>query len=301
LADVNAGIGSTSRVGDGINDVSILAADFNGLVHNDNQKTMTFTSSGVGAQTIGPVDCRGYSHMRIYYTAIGTGLALTGQWCPISNGTFVAASTFIQSGQTNAATANLGTTNNMIYESPVMGNYFQFNLSALTVGPFTGYIILSTMPHAYHTMSVAIGSTGQVAGNTATAATFPTNPFAQGLKALTASPTVATANNLVAAAADVMGNALVATGGLVTTAVAVNAANTVVKAGAGRLCNVLVTTTGTNPMLIYDNATTNSGTVIGCLPASPPVGTTYTFSMPAAAGITVAGSATNPAVTISWI
>ena len=90
-------------------------------------------------------------------------------------------------------------------------------------------------------------------------------------------------------------------GGSATTAIASGTAgNTVVKASPGRLCRVLVTTTNTNPMQIFDNASTNTGTIIGALPASPAVGTVYDFQLPAAAGITVAGNAANPAVTISY-
>lgn len=86
-----------------------------------------------------------------------------------------------------------------------------------------------------------------------------------------------------------------------TTAVAAAlAANTVVKASAGRLFKVIVTATGANPLLIFDNASTNAGTVIGALPASPAVGATFDFMAPAALGITVGGSATNPGVTVSW-
>lgn len=86
-----------------------------------------------------------------------------------------------------------------------------------------------------------------------------------------------------------------------TTAIAAGAtSNTVVKAAPGRLFRVLVTATGTNPLLIYDNASTNSGTVIGALPASPAVGATYDFELPAANGITVGGNSANPGVTVSW-
>lgn len=90
-------------------------------------------------------------------------------------------------------------------------------------------------------------------------------------------------------------------GGAQTTPIAAGTvANTVVSnVGGGRICSILVTTTGTNPMLVYDNASTNSGTIIAALPASPAIGL-YTFGLPAAAGITVAGNAANPAVTIGW-
>lgn len=75
--------------------------------------------------------------------------------------------------------------------------------------------------------------------------------------------------------------------------------DTVVKATAGRLCRILVTTLGANALQVCDNATAGTGTVIGALTANAPIGT-YSFQMPAAAGITVAGNAANPAVTISY-
>lgn len=92
----------------------------------------------------------------------------------------------------------------------------------------------------------------------------------------------------------------VASGGRLTTAIAAGtSANTVVKASAGKICRIIVTATGTNPLQIFDNASTNSGTIIAALPASPAIGM-YDFQMPAANGITVAGSASNPAVTIGY-
>lgn len=89
-------------------------------------------------------------------------------------------------------------------------------------------------------------------------------------------------------------------GGARNFAYTANASAVTVKTSPGRLCKVLVTTTGTNAMLIYDNASAASGTVIGALPANPTVGSIYEFLMPANNGITIAGSASNPAVTISY-
>lgn len=94
---------------------------------------------------------------------------------------------------------------------------------------------------------------------------------------------------------------LVITGGETAVTVPVNAADVVVKATPGRLVKVLVTTTGANPMQIFDNATAGTGTQIGCFAASPAVGTVIDFNMPAANGITIKGSATNPVVTVSYI
>lgn len=116
------------------------------------------------------------------------------------------------------------------------------------------------------------------------------------------SPAAYTTGNYAPATMDVMGEQIVTSGGLVTTAVAAaTVGNTVIKASAGRLCRVMVTTVGANTLQIFDNSTTNTGTIIGALPASAAIGSIYDFEMPAANGITVAGSATNPAITISWI
>jgi hypothetical protein len=99
---------------------------------------------------------------------------------------------------------------------------------------------------------------------------------------------------------DSLGN-IVSPGGSATVAIAgATVSNTVVKASAGRLCRVLVqATVASNAILVYDNATTNTGTVIGAVPVGAAVGS-YDFQIPAANGITVAGNATNPAMTISY-
>jgi len=97
------------------------------------------------------------------------------------------------------------------------------------------------------------------------------------------------------------GATLVTTGGQFATPVAASvAADTTIKASPGRLCRVLVTVTGTGAMLIFDNASGHTGTIIGALPASPAVGSVYDFNLPAAAGITVQGNANNPGVTIGY-
>jgi hypothetical protein len=86
-----------------------------------------------------------------------------------------------------------------------------------------------------------------------------------------------------------------------TVSVPSGAGNTVVSAAPGRLCRVLVTTASTGAaVLIYDNATTNSGTVIGYLAANVAAGTLTVFDMPAAAGITVANVLNGPVITVSY-
>lgn len=87
-----------------------------------------------------------------------------------------------------------------------------------------------------------------------------------------------------------------------TVSVPTGAANTVIKPRSGQLRRVLITTAGTGAGQVnfYDNATTNSGTVIASVPATIAVGTFYVFDMPAAAGITVANVANGPVMTVSF-
>jgi len=77
-------------------------------------------------------------------------------------------------------------------------------------------------------------------------------------------------------------------------------ADTTVKTSQGRLCRVLVTTAGTGAVAIYDNAGGHTGTIIGAVAANAVAGTMVECQAPASLGITVAGNAANPAMTIIW-
>lgn len=77
--------------------------------------------------------------------------------------------------------------------------------------------------------------------------------------------------------------------------------NTVAKASSGVLMRVLITATGSAALTIFDNATTNTGTVIGLVAASAPAGTIVVFQMPAVNGIAIAGSASNPGFTLTFV
>lgn len=77
------------------------------------------------------------------------------------------------------------------------------------------------------------------------------------------------------------------------------ATNTIIAGNGGMLASVLVTQTGTADLVIYDNPTDASGTIIGLIPANAPVGL-YTFHTPAQIGITVKGDANAPGVTIFY-
>lgn len=80
------------------------------------------------------------------------------------------------------------------------------------------------------------------------------------------------------------------------------AGNTVLFNGPCRLLRILVTATGSagSPVVFYDNATTNSGLVIGLVPGNATIGTEFSVRMPAQLGITVAGQSGSPALTVDF-
>lgn len=77
-------------------------------------------------------------------------------------------------------------------------------------------------------------------------------------------------------------------------------ADTIIKGKPGRLCRILVTTAGTAGVSIFDNASGHTGTIIGAIAANAVAGTMVECQSPAANGITVAGNASNPAMTVIW-
>jgi hypothetical protein len=93
---------------------------------------------------------------------------------------------------------------------------------------------------------------------------------------------------------------LVSDGGTATIAVTASS-SAAVKTSPGRLCKIITTSTATAALAVYDNTNAASGTIIGYVPASTAVGTTFSPQMPATKGIYVNGAAGTPAVTISYI
>ena len=137
------GVGNLGYDGTNWQSIGAVAGDagFNGLAVASATKTITFTTSASGAQTIlADTKVEGYSWIDIVYTSVGSGLALTGQFSTASGGTYVNGNVF-STGTANSLGA-LGVTTGTIYSSPIRGNFFQIAVSALTSGTFTGTITL---------------------------------------------------------------------------------------------------------------------------------------------------------------
>lgn len=78
------------------------------------------------------------------------------------------------------------------------------------------------------------------------------------------------------------------------------AGNTVIKGSAGILQGCLVTATGTANLLIYDNASTNSGTVVAVIPSTATLGQLFPVNGWCKNGITSAGVLNCPGVTFFY-
>lgn len=90
--------------------------------------------------------------------------------------------------------------------------------------------------------------------------------------------------------------------GLNTTALASGTGTSpvVVKASSGFICSVLVTAAGSANLILYDNASAASGTIVGYVPSSATAGQIYQFMFPCANGITAGQSVGSVGGTVSW-
>lgn len=295
---------STGQVNitDGTNKANILKSDGTAAGQNSQLVAGAFQEKTGNVAAVGTIiastDVSGYTFFSLQLSGFGSATVQV-QFCN-DNTTFSPVATFNLTA-TNSSTTSI--TSNGTYTFPKYARYMKIVTTAWSSGTIAGTLEMFTQSPPPFVLGVNSTQSGTwtVGSNSAAGSALPANVFSIGSKALTTSPTAASTGNLVALTADTMGEMLTTSGGLVTTSVPANASNVVVKGSAGRLCRVLVTTTGVTAMQIFDNATTNSGTIIGALPASAAIGGAYDFEMPAANGITIAGSATNPAVTVSWI
>lgn len=166
---------------DGTNAVNVVAGDtgFNGVATTSATKTIAFTTSSSGAQIFGPYTAEGYSWVEVALDSVGVGLALSGQFSPTSGGNYITSNTFIN--KDSSPPTNLGNTVNQIYFSPIHGNYFRINVSALTSGTFSGTVTLRANNPGQSSLAVtnstAFNLQAQVGSNSATGSAVPANAF----------------------------------------------------------------------------------------------------------------------------
>ena len=140
-----------SVIGDGTNTASVLKSDGtvagggngNSMLTAPGVQIISFTTSTPGAQVLlAGTDVSHYQSIEVVFSSVGTGLALTGQFAPTSITTYVSISSWASG--TGGITGNIGTSANINYYSPVRGNFFQLNVTALTSGTLSGTVTLRT-------------------------------------------------------------------------------------------------------------------------------------------------------------
>lgn len=137
-------------VNDGTNTASVVANDsgYNGQVMNHSTKTLgPVSTTGTGAQILfANTDVRGYASMRVVWSAVGSGLVSTAQFANTSGGTYANSTQFSQGASSTVIPTTTGSTAAVRYIGPIIDNFFQLNVTALTSGTATVVVTLSTAP-----------------------------------------------------------------------------------------------------------------------------------------------------------
>lgn len=173
-----------SKLTDGTNTASVVAGDtgFNGVATAGVTKTYPFTTSTPGAQTLlANTVTEGFAYVTVIATSVGSGLAWQGQFSPNTGGTYISATTWTKIDSFGQGASALGTSVNTHYISSNISNYFQLNVTALTSGTLSGYVILSNSPHSLQTISATQSGTWTVGSNSATGSAVPANAFYAGM------------------------------------------------------------------------------------------------------------------------
>lgn len=163
--NVNAGGSGTVigdvRITDGTNISSVVAGDtgYNGIATAAGSKTYAFTTSGTGAQRLGPYSSEGFAWVQVQYTSVGTGVSMSGQFSLDGGTTWMGANSFQSAASTSSVTGALVATAN-IFTSRVWGSSFSLNFTAISTGPVAGTILFTNAPLQYSTLGVAAAQVG---------------------------------------------------------------------------------------------------------------------------------------------
>ena len=269
----------TVNISNGTNTADVVSGDsgVTGLANSAAVKTISFTTTGTGAQTIGPIDVRGYQTIEVVWTAIGSGLVLTGgQWSPVSGGTFQTTSTYTTGN--NAGNNPLGAIANAVYKSSIWGNWFQIAVSALTSGTATGYITLRNNPIYTPTLGATTTSA------TVTYASAPNTAYPEGVLArTTGEPVAAAAGQVIIGLADKVGKRVVLPGATPENFVSGNASAT------GTSSTSVITASSNARVYVTGFSVANTGTATSLITVQNGTGgpTLYQTIAPAGAGSNV--------------
>lgn len=171
-----------SNITDGTTAANVVAGDsgFNGVATASATKTYTFTTSASGAQIIlANTPSEGFSWVEVYFSSVGSGLALQAQYSNTTSN-YINLTSFangFSAAFNNSVTAGAA----VLSYSPIHGNYFQLNVTALTSGTFAGWVIFHNTQPIPSSISATQNGTWTVGSTSATGSAAPANAFYQGI------------------------------------------------------------------------------------------------------------------------
>lgn len=175
-----------TKITNGTNIADVLSGDtgFNSIASTSGIKTVPFTTSATGVQTlIADTDIRGYNYAEVILTSAGTGLAWSFSLAASSGGTYSVLPTGSWK-QPGTNSTGLGVATGTWYNTALKGNYLRINITAMTAGTTTGFVILKAFPQSVSdgsNVNAAQFGTWNVGSSSATGTSIPANAFYQAI------------------------------------------------------------------------------------------------------------------------
>lgn len=173
-----------SKITDGTNVANVVAGDtgYNGVATNSGGKSITFTTSGTGAQDLGPFNTEGYSWISVQFNAatVGSGVTVAGQFS-LDSADWNSATNWHSAVDTQSVSTALSSVA-LLFTAPISGTSFRLHYTAITGGTSAGTIWLSNGAKAPTTMGVSAAQSGtwNIGGaSSAALADSTTNPTTQ--------------------------------------------------------------------------------------------------------------------------
>lgn len=169
----------TTKITNGTQTADTFVGDSgqNTLLIAGSHKTLAFTSTGSGAQTVASTDAGNYRGISIQVTGVGSGLSAVFQVSNDNNNwiSYSLMSASLAASGSPAQPVSVG-----IYSGPMPARYFRFSLSALTSGSFTGVIELTPLAPTPTSLMAYLSNTVPISGTVLPGNTVNTAPWSVG-------------------------------------------------------------------------------------------------------------------------
>ena len=200
---------------DGTN-YQLIGAPLQTATSSNTAQAMMLVGSGVQSDTFSvqavqagtTYDVGNFASVMVQVTSQYVGTTPTITFQTSNDGTNWYSQTLKASTSTSGGGVATTTTTTGLWFGDLTGRYFRLNFTGTySSGTAAGVIVFSTRPHTIQALQANVTS------QSTTGSAVPTTAYYHGINARTSSPTAVTNGQLVGLTGDVMGEALVATGG----------------------------------------------------------------------------------------